>query len=285
MAMTSVCAPDDKLVAAQNTTRADTTKYRKQSPGSQSEPARRSQAQSVPESLSGLGAIEAVVSVIEHEVNQPLHAIVNFADASIYVLEETPGVSHPNLLGWLKQIAEQANRAAQIIRQAGCLVENTPRIRSVVDINKLVRDCLDLVKVDLESHQVKVRCELGGMLPHVAADAVQILLVLVNLLRNALNAVSQHAAGNRELLIRTAVIADEVQVSMHDCGYIPGPQNGHNMLESLLDTAAAASSLNLALTRSMVQSHDGCIWAQSNADRGATLFLSLPALKEQTNDV
>ena len=126
--------------------------------------------------VTRLSTIGGLVSEIATEINQPLHAI-NFAQASINVLEKTPLNHRPNLFAWLRQISEQANRAAEIIRRAGRFARKAPVRRSTVDVNALVRDCLNLLNFDPPAPcEVTVRiCEL----PPLVADTLQIQQVVV----------------------------------------------------------------------------------------------------------
>jgi C4-dicarboxylate-specific signal transduction histidine kinase len=285
MAKTLVCDGDESLVAMRNSIPDEAGQCHTQSQILCGEPAFHGAAQNLPESIAGLGTLGLVISAIEHEINQPLHAIVNFTDASIYVLEESPAGLHPNLLDWLRQISEQANRAAIIIKQARCFVDQAPVKRSAVDINKLVRDCINLVSLNLSRQEVRLRCELNGALPKVGVDAVQILLVLVNLVRSAADALLQNLAADRELLLRTSAVANQVQVSIYNSGCAWAPEDNHNHCESSRNPKTVSPSLGLELSQSIVRAHDGCLWTEPNSGRGPALFLSFPAFKEGTDHV
>jgi PAS domain S-box-containing protein len=232
-----------------------------------------------------LSMIGGLVSEIAHEINQPLHAIANYSQAGINVLEKTPADQRPNLFNWLKQIFEQSQRAAEIIRQAGRFVRKAPTRRLSVNINRLVRDSLLLANFDLRLHRVMLRCELADNTTSFLADAVQIQQVLMNLLRNAVEAVSQNPEENRDVLVRTEAIAGGVQVSVHDNGRGLGDQNVEKVFEPFFTTKSEGMGLGLAVCRSIVQAHQGRMWAENNPDSGATFYFTLPVGKEEPHDV
>jgi two-component system sensor histidine kinase DctS len=229
--------------------------------------------------------IGGLVSEIAHEINQPLHAIANFSQAGINVLEKTPASQRPNLFNWLKQISEQANRAAEIIRNAGRFVRKAPSRRAKLNINGLVRDSLLLVNFDLRMHCVMLRCELDNNLPPVLADAVQIQQVLMNLLRNAMEAVAERPEDSRILLVRTTAVGGGLQVSVHDNGRGLSPENLEKVFEPFFTTKSEGIGLGLAVCRSIIQSHQGRLWAENNPDQGVTFYFTLPAFKEEPHHV
>jgi PAS domain S-box-containing protein len=232
-----------------------------------------------------LSTIGGLVSEIAHEINQPLHAIVNFSQAAINVLEKNPIDQRPNLFNWLKQISEQANRAAEIIRNAGRFVRNTPARRVNLNFNKLVRESLLLINLDLRMHHVMLRCELADNLPLIHADAVQIQQVLMNLLRNAMEAVAEIPEDRRHLEIRTTSMANSIQVSVRDTGTGLGSQNLEKVFKPFFTTKSEGIGLGLAVSQSIVQAHQGRLWAKNNSDQGATFYFTLPTFKEEPHRV
>ena len=232
-----------------------------------------------------LSTTGGLVSEIAHEINQPLHAIVNFAQASINVLEKTPLNHRPNLFSWLRQISEQANRAAEIIRRAGRFARKVPVRRSTVDINALVRDCLNLLNFDLRRHHVTLQSEFGEGIPPLVADAVQIQQVIVNLVRNAVEAMLDNDTQDRRLIVRTLAIDDVVQISVCEQGTGVSTENSAKLFEPFFTTKPEGLGLGLAVCQSIVNAHFGRMWAEPNADRGTTFHLTLPMNQEEPQDV
>jgi len=230
--------------------------------------------------ITRLCTIGGLVSEISHEINQPLHAIANFAQAGINELAKSPLVQRPNLFNWLKQISQQANRAAEIIRRAGRFGRKT-HLRSTVNINELVRDCLLLFNFDVRVHQLLVRCELAENLPLILADAIQIQQVLINLLRNAVEALGKNSISDRTVLVRTEIVDDAVQVAVHDNGCGIGADRVAKLFEPFFSTKSEGMGLGLAVCQSIVQSHQGRLWVESNSAEGTTFYFTLPIFKEE----
>lgn len=236
--------------------------------------------------VSRLTTMGELVSEIAHEINQPLHAIANFAQASINILDASSERGPANLRDWLEQISEQAIRAGEIIRRAGRFVRKTPVRRSTLDINDLVRDCLRLLAFDLRVKHIRLRCELGNSLPTVLADAVQVQQVLVNLVRNAVDALATNEENDRFLIVRTTSGPDgSVQVSVRDNGRGLVPENASRLFEPFFTTKPDGMGMGLAVSQSIVQAHAGQLWAEPNTERGVTFHFTLPARKEEPHDV
>lgn len=228
-----------------------------------------------------LSMIGGLVSEITHEINQPLHAIVNFSQAGINVLQRTPVEQRPNLFNWLKQISEQANRAAEIIRNAGRFVRRAPSLQAKLDVNALVRDSLLLINFDLRMHHVSLRCELADDLSPIMADPIQIQQVLMNLIRNAMEAVTDNPPDRREIVVQTVAVDGGVQVSVRDNGQGLTDGELEQVFEPFFTTKAEGIGLGLAVSQSIVQTHRGRLWVQNNPNRGVTFHFTLPEFKEE----
>jgi two-component system sensor kinase FixL len=244
------------------------------------------QAQSHLEQLAHAGRLSTIgslVSEISHEINQPLHAIANYARAGLNVLERTPDNSRPNLAIWLKQIADQAKRAAEIIRRSSRFARKKSARRSTVDINELIRDCLRLENFDLRAHRIKLRCELADGLPSLVADSIQIQQVLVNLIRNAIEAMNDNAEVDRRLLVRSESVDGCVQISIKDNGMGMGAEQTEKLFEPFFTTKEEGMGMGLAVSQAIVEAHSGKLWAEPNPDRGVTFYLTLPVGREEPN--
>ncbi|HZZ30040.1 MAG TPA: ATP-binding protein [Pirellulales bacterium] len=230
-----------------------------------------------------LSTIGGLVSEISHEINQPLHAIANFAHAGMNVLAQTTADQRPNLFNWFKQISVQASRAAKIIHRAGKFGRKT-HSRSSLNINELVRDCLLLFNFDLRAHHVIVRCELTENPPYIWADGIQIQQVLVNLLRNAVEALSENSMDNRQVLVSTVTIEGGIRVSLQDNGCGINAENAKRVFQPFFSTKESMG-LGLAVSQSIVHAHRGQLWVEPYLDRGTLFCFTLPNAEEQPNDV
>lgn len=234
--------------------------------------------------LNRLSTVGGLVSEIAHEINQPLHAIVNYSHAGMNVLQQSPIEQSENLLGWINQILEQANRAAKIIRRAGRFARKTPFRRSTINLNEVVRDCLKLVAFDIRQNCVQLRCELADSLPPIYGDAIQIQQVIVNLVRNAVEAMAENPQDDRHVLIRTDVVIGGLQLSVSDNGGGLTSEYREQLFEPFYTTKPEGLGLGLAVCQSIAKAHHGRLSVEPNQDRGETFFFVLPVSQEHYRD-
>jgi PAS domain S-box-containing protein len=232
-----------------------------------------------------LSTIGGLVSEIAHEINQPLHAISNYSQAGINVLEKMPQHLRSNLFPWLTQISEQTNRAAEIIRRATHFTRKAPVRWSTVSINELVRDCLKVIGYALRIHQVELHCDLSEDLPTVVADAIQIQQVVINLVRNGIEAMEETPPENRQITVATSYFDETVQVAVSDTGSGLPEENSVMLFEPFFTTKPDGLGLGLAVSQSIIQSHGGRLWMESNQSRGATFHFMLPLHRKEPCDV
>ena len=154
---------------------------------------------------------------IAHELNQPLTAIANYAQACDRLLAK-PGADLEEIRGALQEIAGQAVRAGDIIRRLRGLVRQDEGPNEATDINLLISELTDLVGAEARSHGVEYRLELAHALPRVELHRTQIQQVLLNLTRNAIEALAQKVDGRRTLGLRTALTGGALQISVCDDG-------------------------------------------------------------------
>ena len=185
---------------------------RRERPPSRQEKARQHLAELA--HVTRLRMMGELMSEVSHEINQPLYAISNFAEASLNRLRSPqPAAAGHEILGWLEQIAVQANRAGEIIRRIGRFVRKSPAKLVATDVNEIVRDVVELLSVDGRLDVVDLQLELADDAPLVNVDRIQIEQVLVNLLRNALEAMSNNPSAHRQLRIRTEWLANDYRSS------------------------------------------------------------------------
>jgi two-component system sensor kinase FixL len=235
--------------------------------------------------MNRLSTVGGLVSEIAHEINQPLHAIVNYAQAGINVLQQTPVEQRENLFAWLNQISEQANRAAEIIRHAGRFARKTPFRRSTINLNELVRDCLKLIAFDFRLNHILLRCEFTDGIPPLLGDAIQIQQVIVNLARNAVEALAETSQDDRQVLIRTDFSEGEARISVQDNGCGLANESRLQLFEPFFTTKRDGLGLGLAVCQSIAAAHHGRLAAEPNHPRGTTFIFVLPVHQETHDDV
>jgi C4-dicarboxylate-specific signal transduction histidine kinase len=227
--------------------------------------------------ISALGALAASIS---HEVNQPLAAVVTNADACMIWLSSDP----PNLeeaRTAVDSIAREGTRASEVVRHIRAMFTKTAPERTRVQINDLIREVGTLTEGAALRNQVALRAELAGDLPPVMGDRVQLQQVIVNLILNGIEAMSDVAGRERRLVIRSEMPnSDQVLVAVEDSGIGIDPKNEKRIFDAFFTTKAQGMGMGLSISHSIIESHGGRLWASRNSDYGATIQFTLPAARE-----
>lgn len=226
--------------------------------------------------LSMMGEMAAGLA---HELNQPLHAINNYASGSLLRLQETPQRDQ-ELVAALQKVSEEANRAAAIVRWVKGFVQKREPQFSEVSMNKVVEEVVLLSKAELEQRHAKVALELSENLPVVMGDPVQIEQVIMNLVRNGLEAMEEVPEEDRVLGIKTMQRGDDrVQLEVCDRGKGIGREDLKEIFEPFFTTKPEGMGMGLAISRSIVQAHGGRLWLSANQHEGCTFHFTLPVGK------
>lgn len=227
--------------------------------------------------VSRLSTVGEMVAELTHELNQPLSAIFSYAQACQRLLcSDEPG-NREELLGSFQQVGEQADRAAQILRRLRRFVTKAKPLQIEVDLNAMIRDVAELTNIDARMAQAAVCFELTDPLPPVLGDRIQLEQVMVNLIRNAFEAMRECPPESRRLTIRTAV-EDCRNVAVHVCDAGVGipPTAIDHVFDRFFTTKPDGMGMGLAISRSILANHGGSLWVTSNADRGSTFHFTLP---------
>ena len=227
--------------------------------------------------VSRLSTMGEMASSLAHEINQPLSAIANYAQACLQAME-SGRTDADEIREDIAQIASQAERAGEIVRRTRGFVRKDESQQKRVDIADLVREAADLAEVEAREYGVSLRLELDRGTRLVVADAVQIEQVILNLVRNGLEAMKHRHKGRRKLSIRTTS-ADGgcVEVAVHDSGMgVPADQMDR-LFEPFFTTKPEGMGMGLPISRTIVEAHGGRLWASANPDRGMTFRFTLPA--------
>jgi two-component system, LuxR family, sensor kinase FixL len=227
--------------------------------------------------MNRLGTLGEMAAGIAHEVNQPLGAIANYAEAGRR-LQETGG-SEARVGEVLERISAQARRAGEVIRRLRSLARGDGGGRQVVEVNELVRGAVRLAEIEPRSAGARVELDLAAGLPEVLADPVQLQQVLLNLLRNGLEAERElEPRGSLPALrVRTRLKGDDIVVSVRDRGAGVSPDVAREIMSPFVTTKGTGMGMGLAICQSIVSSHGGRLWFAPNADGpGTEFFFSLP---------
>jgi PAS domain S-box-containing protein len=214
---------------------------------------------------------------IAHEVNQPITAGVTNAEAALRWLDRRP----PDLeevRQTLARIIKDGKRAGEIIDRIRALIKKAPLRKDLLEINEAIREVIGLTRGEAAKNGVSVRTELVDGLPLIQGDRVQVQQVILNLIINAVEAMSGLSEGARELLVRTGKAeSGGVLVAVRDSGPGLAPETPERLFESFYTTKPGGLGLGLSICRSIIEVHGGRLWACANVPCGAVFQFTVPA--------
>jgi two-component system sensor kinase FixL len=234
--------------------------------------------------ISRLTAMGEMASTLAHELNQPLSAIANYLKGSKRLLETATDERSATMREAMDKAAEQALRAGQIIRRLRDFVsrgESEPRVESLA---KLVEEASALALVGAKEHGVRVRFLFDPKADLVLADRVQVQQVLLNLMRNAVDAMEQ--SSRRELALSTAALdGDMVEVAVADSGPGIAEEVADQLFQPFVTTKRQGMGVGLSISRTIIDSHGGQIWVEPNPGGGTVFRFTLRSVnKEEVGD-
>jgi two-component system sensor kinase FixL len=226
--------------------------------------------------VSRLSAMGEMASALAHELNQPLAAISNYMKGSRRLLSGSADPNTPKIENAMDRAAEQALRAGQIIRRLRDFVSRGESEKRVESLSKLIEEAGALGLAGAREQNVQLRFNLDPNADLVLADRVQIQQVLVNLFRNALEAMAQ--TPRRELVVVNSKEGDDmIEVEVSDTGSGFQDDVMPNLFQTFFTTKETGMGVGLSISRSIIEAHGGRMWAESNASGGATFRFTLPA--------
>ncbi len=222
-------------------------------------------------------SLGTLAASIAHELNQPLSGIVVNASTCERML------AAKNIDGALETVrgtVRDANRASEVITRLRSLFNNRNTATESVDLNEAAREVLELSMSELQRNRVVVRTELEEDLARVTADRVQLQQVILNLLRNAADAMSTIDDRPRDLLIRTEHCNDDqVRLSVRDVGAGLSAQAAERLFEAFFTTKSDGMGIGLAISRSIIENHHGRLWGAKNDGPGSMFSFSIPCTR------
>jgi two-component system, LuxR family, sensor kinase FixL len=233
--------------------------------------------------ISRLTAMGEMASTLAHELNQPLSAISNYLKGSRRMLEGAPDERSVTLRGALEKAADQAMRAGQIIRRLRDFVSRGETERRVESIAKLVEEASALALVGVKDRGIRVRFQFDPCVDLVLADRVQIQQVLLNLMRNAMDAMEE--STTRDLVIGIAPEGrTHVRISVADTGSGISPEIADQLFTPFLTTKRQGMGVGLSISRTIVEAHSGRIWVEPNEPSGTIFHFTLMIVNEEDVD-
>ena len=223
--------------------------------------------------LTTLGELTASIA---HEVNQPLAAVITSGNACLRWLDgQTPNLAKAKQS--VERIVNDANRASEVVGRVRNLAKRMPPQKGPLNLNETILEIVDMTRGELEKNQISLRTELADNLPIVLGDRVQLQQVLLNLILNAVEAVSAANEGPREVLISSSRDqSDGVQIAIHDTGIGLERSNLDHLFDAFHTTKPGGMGIGLTISRSIIEAHGGSIRATVNGPRGAVFHFTLP---------
>ncbi|MFN8645000.1 MAG: ATP-binding protein [Candidatus Binatia bacterium] len=223
-----------------------------------------------------ISTMGGMVAELAHELNQPLGAIVNFANGSSARLRQTD--ADPAIVDAVACIASEGLRAAEILRRVREFVRPGGVPTVDVDPNAVVREAVHLVAGEAARHEIQVTLRLAAGLAPMLLDRIHVEQVLLNLLQNAIDAIREAPPGQHALVVETAACGGgEVEVRVSDSGVGIADAAAERIFEAFYTTKAGGLGMGLSISRSIVEAHGGRLWARRNAERGMTFAFTLAA--------
>ena len=247
------------------------------------ERARLQQLESDLAHINRVSMMGELTASIAHEVNQPLSGVVSNGSACLrWLAGDSPNLEEAQEAA--RRIVRDGKRAGEVIARIRALTKKVSTPREKLDLNETLRQVLALVGDEAKRKSVNVRTHFADNLYPVSGDQVRLQQVVLNLAMNAIEAMSSVGERTRELVITTRnTDADQVQVSVEDSGVGIDPQMVDKIFDSFYTTKPGGMGMGLSISRSILQTHGGRLWAVANGGPGTTFHFTLPRYEEGSN--
>ncbi len=225
--------------------------------------------------VSRVTTMGELTASLAHEVNQPIAAAVTDANTCLrWLNRDQPDLEEAREAA--SRVVKDVTRASEIVSRVRVLFKKGTSQRELVDLNRTIRDMVALMRSEATQHSTLVRTELTQDLPQVMGDRVQLQQVLMNLMINGIDAMKD-VEGTRELSIKSRRADNEhLQVSVSDTGVGLPPEQTDRIFNAFFTTKNHGTGMGLRISRSIVESHGGRLWAENNSPRGASFYFTLP---------
>jgi PAS domain S-box-containing protein len=248
---------------------------------------RRRTQESLQQAQANLARVNRVMLVgemtasIAHEVNQPIAAVVTSAGACLrWLAAEPPDMERAGQA--LERIVRDGSRAGEVIGRVRALVKKVPPSTNVFNLNEAILEVIALAQSELQKHPLELHTDLSDDMPLVSADRVQLQQVILNLIVNAIDAMSSVNDRARELMVSSGQSGpNEVFVEVRDSGQGFDQANANQLFDSFYSTKPEGIGMGLSISRSIVEAHGGRLWATANEPYGAVFRLVLPLNDDQ----
>jgi PAS domain S-box-containing protein len=220
-----------------------------------------------------------MVAGIAHELNQPLTAINTYSNAGINRLKKSESDTH-KIIELFQKVGDASHRASEIIASLRLMLKPKAKEIGPLNLNKLIIDTIEMVRLDTRANDFKFILNLSDNLPDVAGDSIQIQQVILNLLKNSIDATIDSEANFHQIIISTTEnqVDNNVVVSIRDCGSGIAINNEDNIFTPFFTTKESGLGIGLTICQTIIQAHNGRLWYTSNADNGVTFHFMLHSI-------
>jgi len=232
--------------------------------------------------VSRVSMMGEMASSIAHELNQPLAAIANYAQGCVRRMS-SPNYNPTQIINALENISNQSKRSGDIIKRMRDFVRKGEPNRASRDINLIIQDSVQLANFEARKRGVYVHLQLQRIMPLVLADDIQIEQVVLNLIRNAFEAMDGNSWTRKELIIHSwyNTQIDMVEVAVWDTGHGIASEQRDNLFDAFFSTKPEGMGMGLSISRSIIESHGGHLSANINQVKGTTFRFSLPVVRSE----
>jgi C4-dicarboxylate-specific signal transduction histidine kinase len=230
--------------------------------------------------VATLGELTATIA---HEVNQPLAGVVSSGNACLrWLASEPPNIE--NARQSANRIVRDAHRASEVIGRVRSLAKKAPPEKEWLDINEVVLETLGLTRMEAAQNRASLRTRLSDEIQSVWADRIEVQQVILNLIMNAIEAVSEPGNEQRDVLVETArTDSNDVTLSVKDTGTGLDPTKLEHIFDAFYTTKREGMGMGLAVSRSIIEAHGGRLWATPNQPRGAVFQFILPSARDEAS--
>ena len=220
---------------------------------------------------------------LAHEVNQPIAAAATDANTCLrWLARDQPDLEEARAAA--SRVVKDAARAAEIMSRIRSLFKKEISQRELVDVNEIIRGMVELLRGEANRYSISMRTELSENLPQIMGDRVQLQQVTMNLIINSIDAMKD-VDGTREIAIRSQrAESEQLQVSVSDTGIALPSQRADQIFNAFFTTKPHGTGMGLRISRSIIESHGGRLWAADNSPRGAFLLSPYPPKSRALND-
>ena len=223
--------------------------------------------------------VSELTASLAHELNQPLAAILSNAQAALHFLES----NKPDLNEFreiLRDIVQDDKRAGNVIRSLRSMMKREEGEKKPINLNEVLNDVVAILHSEAVFRNARIETDYGGSLPLVLADRVQLQQVILNLIMNAAEAISQNSPEERRIILRTEATDNRVRVSVRDFGRGIDKENLERLFQPFFTTKGSGLGMGLAISKSIIEANGGRIWAENHPEGGATFAFELPVISK-----